>query len=397
MFMAETDEILAETGNYKIEWNEAFGGTLYKANATLTSVEEGVTDIGWVFSFLEGAKLPLSQASTYAPFATNNPPVQLEVMADLLRPTTAFQQRMGTVQPQGSRADRHRQLRHLHQDADRRASPTLNGMKLRRRACSAHWLRGTGANAVDGALTTFYTDIQTGVSDGVLSLALGVLPAKLYEVAPYITRVNIGVAFSGAVAINKDSWDGLPEEVQNAMIEAGKYYTEAHGKDLLDRHEAALDEDGRARRRPDPAGDDHRDVRRPTARHGSTGCPNIAGEWAAAAESQGPARQGVPEGLHGRPARQAAKSRSATGTRDRLIRPGVIAMTPQHQKRRSGDGAPDPSRLGRAWAIARRRARRARHDADRRPDGDHLRRHRRAQPDRARRCRWSPNSAPCCW
>jgi hypothetical protein len=35
-FMARTDEILAEKGDYKIEWNEAFGGTLYKANATLS-------------------------------------------------------------------------------------------------------------------------------------------------------------------------------------------------------------------------------------------------------------------------------------------------------------------------------------------------------------------------
>ena len=32
-FMARTDEILAEKGNYKIEWNEAFGGTLYKRTA----------------------------------------------------------------------------------------------------------------------------------------------------------------------------------------------------------------------------------------------------------------------------------------------------------------------------------------------------------------------------
>src|SRR5690606_5279916 len=116
----------------------------------------------------------------------------------------------------------------------------LNGMKLSAPGVLGSWLRGTGANPVDGALTTFYTDIQTGASDGVGSLALGVLPAKLYEVAPYITRVRIGTAFSGAVAINKDSWDALPEEVQEAMIAAGKVYTEAHGKDLLERHEAAF-------------------------------------------------------------------------------------------------------------------------------------------------------------
>ena len=73
-----------------------------------------------------------------------------------------------------------------------------------------------------------------------LSLALGVLPIKLYEVAPYINRFDAGGAFSGAIAINLDTWNGLPEEVQTAMIEAGRYYTESHGRDLVERHEFAL-------------------------------------------------------------------------------------------------------------------------------------------------------------
>ncbi|WP_353475803.1 C4-dicarboxylate TRAP transporter substrate-binding protein (plasmid) [Salipiger sp. H15] len=238
-FMARTDEILAQTGNYKIEWNEAFGGQLYKANATLDSVEQGITDIGWVFSFLEPAKLPMSQASSYAPFTTADAAVQLEVMSELFDTNAAFREEweqynlkvlgftgtdsydVYTKEPISGFAD-------------------LAGMKLSAPGVLGNWLRGTGANAVDGALTTFYTDIQTGVSDGVLSLALGVLPAKIYEVAPHITRVDMGVAFSGAVAINRDSWDALPEEVQTAMVEAGKYYTVSHGQDLNDRHAAAL-------------------------------------------------------------------------------------------------------------------------------------------------------------
>ncbi len=284
-FMAETDRILAEGGNYKIEWNEAFGGALYKANATLTSVEEGVTDVGWVFSFLEGAKLPLSQASTYAPFSTANPPVQLQVMADLFENNEAFRNEweqynlkvLGFTGTDGYDIYTKREIQGIGD---------LNGIKLSAPGVLGSWLRGTGANAVDGSLTTFYTDIQTGVSDGVLSLALGVLPAKLYEVAPYITRVRIGTAFSGAVAINKDSWDGLPEEVQNAMIEAGEFYTDAHGKDLLERHEAAFGkmiELGAGQNPPVtisemPAEDRQKWV---------DGLPNIAGEWAADAESRG--------------------------------------------------------------------------------------------------------------
>ncbi|HWK64623.1 MAG TPA: C4-dicarboxylate TRAP transporter substrate-binding protein [Rhizobiaceae bacterium] len=284
-FMAETDRILAEKGNYKIAWNEAFGGSLYKANATLTSVQEGVTDVGWVFSFLEGAKLPLSQASTYTPFATANPPVQLQVMWDLLDSNEAFKKEweqynlkvLGLTGTDSYDVYTKKPIKSLDD---------LNGLKLSAPGVLGSWLRGTGANAVDGSLPTFYTDIQTGVSDGVLSLALGVLPAKLYEVAPYITRVRIGTAFSGAVAINRDSWDGLPEEVQQAMIQAGKFYTEAHGKDLLERHEAAfakMIELGAGQNPPVtvvelPAGDRQKWV---------DGLPDIAGEWATEAEARG--------------------------------------------------------------------------------------------------------------
>lgn len=238
-FMAKTDEILAESGNYKIEWNEAFGGQLYKANATLTSVEEGITDIGWVFSFLEQAKLPLSQASSNAPFATSNPAIQLQVHQELLETNEAFlneweQHNLKVLGLTGT------DLYDLYLKEPLTGIDDIDGMKISAPGVLGTWLRGTGANAVDGALTTYYTDIQTGVSDGVLTLALGALPIKVYEVAPYINRFDAGGAFSGAVAINRDSWDGLPEEVQNAMIEAGRYYTEEHGKDLVERHEAAL-------------------------------------------------------------------------------------------------------------------------------------------------------------
>jgi TRAP-type C4-dicarboxylate transport system substrate-binding protein len=284
-FMAETDRLLAEKGNYKIEWQEAFGGQLYKANATLTSVEEGVTDIGWVFSFLEAAKLPLSQVSSYAPFATANPPVQLAVMNELLETNDAFkkeweQYNLKVLGLTGTDSY------DVYTKQPISGLAALNGMKLSAPGVLANWLRGTGANAVDGALTTFYTDIQTGVSDGVLSLALGVLPAKLYEVAPYITRVDIGTAFSGAVAINRDSWDDLPEEVQNAMVEAGKFYTEAHGKDLLERHEAAfakMQEIGAGQNPPVTISQMSAADRQAWV----DGLPDVAGEWAADAEARG--------------------------------------------------------------------------------------------------------------
>ena len=284
-FMAKTDEILAETGNYEIAWNEAFGGTLYKANATLSSVEQGITDVGWVFSFLEPAKLPLSQASSYAPFATANPPVQLDVMQELLETNDAFreeweQYNLKVLGLTGTDSY------DVYTKEPLSGFEDMEGMKLSAPGVLGNWLRGTGTNAVDGALTTFYTDIQTGVSDGVLSLALGVLPAKIYEVAPYINRFDIGTAFSGAVAINRDTWDSLPEEVQNAMIEAGRYYTEAHGQDLLERHEAAIDAMVEAGAEQDPPVTIVEMSEEDRAAWVNN-LPDLASEWAASVSEQG--------------------------------------------------------------------------------------------------------------
>ncbi len=307
-FMAKTDEILAEKGNYKIEWNEAFGGQLYKANATLASVEEGITDVGWVFSFLEQAKLPLSQASSNAPFSTSNPAVQLEVHQELMENNEAFrkeweQHNLKVLGLTGT------DLYDIYTKEPLNGIDDIAGMKLSAPGVLGNWLRGTDANAVDGALTTFYTDVQTGVSDGAVTLALGALPIKLYEVAPYINRFDAGGAFSGAVAINRDTWDGLPEEVQNAMIEAGKYYTEEHGKDLVARHEFALNkmvELGAGQNPPVtivemPDGELVKWVNK---------MPDVAADWAAPLEDRGiPAKEFLSAYLEGLRARGETPAR----------------------------------------------------------------------------------------
>ena len=284
-FMAETDRILAEAGNYEIDWDEAFGGTLYRANATLTSVEEGITDIGWVFSYLEGAKMPLSQVTAYTPFATSNVPVQLEVMRTLFNDNDAFRnewERYNVVMLGMTASDSY----DLYTKTPVASLADLNGMRISAPGVLGTWLRGTGASAVDGALTTFYTDIQTGVSDGVLSLALGALPTRIYEVAPYVTRVQMGTVFSGGVAINRDRWESLPEEVQQAMLDAGAYYSQAHAQDMMDRPEVAMEQIatlGADQSTPvtivamDPA----------ERQAWVDALPNLAGEWAAENDGRG--------------------------------------------------------------------------------------------------------------
>lgn len=157
-------------------------------------------------------------------FSVSSPPVLLGVMTELLETNEDFrnQWEQHNLKVLGLTAT---DLYDIYTKEPLTGIDDITGMKNSAPGVLGNWLRGTDANAVDGALTTFYTDVQTGISDGALTLALGAIAVKLYEVALYI---------------NRDSWDGLPEDVQNAMVEAGSYYTTSHGEDLVARHEFVL-------------------------------------------------------------------------------------------------------------------------------------------------------------
>lgn len=240
VFVPEVNRrVAALNKGYKIEWREAYGGQLYKANATLTSVGQGITDIGWVFHNLEAAKMPLAQFGTVTPFTTDDPRIILDVVNAMHESVPALKkewERNNTVFLGATGVDTYQ----LFTKQPIASYAELQGRKISAPGSIGLWLRGSGAVPVDGALTTYYTDIQSGVSEGTVSIATGIMPNKIYEVAPYITKVNIGALYIGGMAMNKDSYEALPKEIQQIVRDAGKLYSSELGKTLVQRYEGAL-------------------------------------------------------------------------------------------------------------------------------------------------------------
>jgi TRAP-type C4-dicarboxylate transport system substrate-binding protein len=100
----------------------------------------------------------------------------------------------------------------------------LQGKKLLAGGAIANWIRDTGITAVDAGLPVQYNMIQTGVADGTILLITGVLPFKIHEVAPYVTKVDIGAVISGGLAMNKDTWDSLTPEMKVLFRFLGREY-----------------------------------------------------------------------------------------------------------------------------------------------------------------------------
>jgi TRAP-type C4-dicarboxylate transport system substrate-binding protein len=220
-----------------IQWTEAYAGALYDFNNTLEGIGDGLADIGWVGSLWEPAKQPLQNVAYYSPFVTGDFRALVEVQNQLMEKVPAFAAewaKHNTVFLGAQVADTY----HLVTKFPVTKLEDLKGRKLLAPGAIASRVQGIGVTAVDAGLPVFYNMLQTGVADGAVILITGVLPFKLHEVAPYITKVDLGAVFSGALAMNKKTWDGLPPHMKDLFRELGRDYAKMCA-DLVAQREAS--------------------------------------------------------------------------------------------------------------------------------------------------------------
>ena len=194
-----------------------YGGAIAGVGEELEAVEAGLAEIGACSSLFDPAKLAVQNVTYYTPFVTADVRLVSDVVHNLHRndprmteaytdnnvvyigsPTALDDYMLMTNFPVTTLAD-------------------LEGRKIAAPGPAINWLSGTGAVGVQGNLTTYYNELQTGVYDGVIVFASAAFPGRLHEVAPYVTRFGLGAQFAGAICANKDWWDGLDPQVQAAF------------------------------------------------------------------------------------------------------------------------------------------------------------------------------------
>ncbi|GAA4128487.1 C4-dicarboxylate TRAP transporter substrate-binding protein [Aminobacter aganoensis] len=235
-----SNRLLEEQGsNYRIEWTEAFGGALYDFNDSLEAIESGMADMGWVGSLWEPAKMPLQNITFATPFVTSDPAIAVDVLNELndtVPEMKAEWTRHNLVFLGASVNDTY----HIFTKFPVNSLADLKGKKIVGNSSLGPWLEGTGAVLVAGGLPSFYQQIQSGVADGAIIMPTGSFSLKLHEVAPHITLVDIGVTTVGGLAVNQDSWNALPKDVQAVLTKLGREYSDVHAKQVMARYDQSL-------------------------------------------------------------------------------------------------------------------------------------------------------------
>jgi TRAP-type C4-dicarboxylate transport system substrate-binding protein len=304
LVVPEVDRRLVARGSSeRVRWTEAYGGSLYKYGETLEAIEIGLTDMGWVGTLWELSKLPLQNVTYYVPFASDDFRTVVDIVNELHRTVPAMNDAWTeqNVKFLGASA---LDTYHLMTNFPVRSVDDLRGRKILAPGPSAAWLEGTGAVAVDGSLTTYYQQIQTGVADGVVTILTGAAPNRLHEVAPYITLVGLGSQVTGALAINLDTWNRLPSDVRAVLEELGPEYSQGVAEEIAKRYETSIE-------RMRSEGATVTELPLAEKQKWLAAMPDIASRWIEATE-----RRGIPAGEVLRAYMAAVRARGGTPLRD---------------------------------------------------------------------------------
>jgi TRAP-type C4-dicarboxylate transport system substrate-binding protein len=239
-FIPRVNEELARTGNFKIEWQEAYGGTIVKPKGVLEGIKLGLGDIGIVTTVFHNSKLPSQAIAFVTPFIATDARAVAKAVDEIAR---EFPQMAAELDKQnqvylatGVVLDTYQ----VFSTTPINSLDDLKGSKVAGAGYNLRYIEGLGAAGVRGGLTDFYNMLQTGVVDKAMLWPEAAKTFKIAEVAPYMLKADLGAVNSKTVTVNKDVWKKLPDEVKQALQKVAVEYRDHVAEVAMSRADASL-------------------------------------------------------------------------------------------------------------------------------------------------------------
>lgn len=239
-FIPEVDKRLAANGNYEMDWQESYGGSIVKPKGVLEGVKLGLGDIGIVTTIFHNSKLPSQALSAVTPFVAADARVVAKAIDEIAKefPTMQkeFNKQNQVYLATGVVLDTYQ----MFSSKDITSLSGIEGGKVAGAGMNMRYVEGIeGAVGVRGGLTDFYNMLQTGLVDHAMLWPEAAKTFKIAEVAPTMLKVDLGAVNSKTVTVNKDYWNKLPEEVQNVLLEVAVAYRDHVASVAMDRADAS--------------------------------------------------------------------------------------------------------------------------------------------------------------
>jgi len=229
----------AET-KHKIEWVEAYGGSLAKLGEVLEAVESGLMDIGDTHVPFDPSKLKAYNFGYFVPFGTEDPVKAAlagrKVFDDYPQLRQYLEKQYNQVYLATGAVNCYNLVTTFKWDK----VSDLKGRKIAAAGPNIPWVQAVGAVPVQSNLNEAYTSLQTGVYDGWVMLADATVSFKLHEAAKFYTITGFGAITNTMITINKNTFKSFPPEIQKIFMDVGKQYHHVETKAALAKLESSF-------------------------------------------------------------------------------------------------------------------------------------------------------------
>lgn len=227
VFIRDVKARVAERTSHKVEFTEAWGGSVAKISEVLGAVQGGILDIGYVTVPAEASKLPLHNFNYWLPFGPADPTQayratkavyeEFPVLKEMLE--QKFGQKflgLSTIEGYG-----------LVANFPVKSLTDLKGRKVGGIGPNLDYVRFAGGVPVTAGIPDMYVNIQTRVMDGYIIVPQAIVGGRMWEVAKYWTAAQFGSLCPHVLTVNLATLRKLPPEVQSIIVEAGSGWSDA--------------------------------------------------------------------------------------------------------------------------------------------------------------------------
>lgn len=219
----------------KIKIRMFFGGTLGKSNEILDLVAKGAVDMGSIVQGYFTSNLPFAAMTNSLPmtFFDGEAVMRTAIRLEATNPDQIAEYEANNVKPLI-----HRYLPNYKLICTKpiRTVKDLEGTKIRTFGnYMPKMFAALKATPVNVLPVEMYEALKRGSMDCSYLTYPFFMVFKLYEVAPYVIDVKFGGINAYWLAVNKRKFDGMPQEVQDLLVQVGKEATEwgvAHTKEV---------------------------------------------------------------------------------------------------------------------------------------------------------------------
>ncbi len=239
-FIPRVDELLAEQGNYQINWMEAYGGQIVRPRGVLEGINLGLGDIGIVTTIFHNSALPSQGISAVTPFVAADARVVAQAVDEIAREFPQMGAELAAENQVYLATGVVLDTYQIFSTQPVSSLSDLEGLRIAGAGYNLRYLEGIpGAAGVRGGLPDFYNMLQTGVVEAAMLWPEAAGTFNISEVAPYMLQADLGAVNSKTVTVNADVWANLPEEVQEVLQQVAIEYRDHVAGIAMDRAEAA--------------------------------------------------------------------------------------------------------------------------------------------------------------